>query len=699
MSNKTKIHNPYKIVAKGDNEAELLIYGDIGDSWWGESVEAKDIVEQLQEIDAEYLTVRINSFGGAVADGIAIHNAIKRHDAVVTVVIEGVAVSIASLIAMSGDTIEMGENALFMIHAPWMHTAGNSAELRKHADMLDKWSEAMATSYANKTGKPLNEILDILKGIEDHWFTAQEALDEGYADVITQDDVDIAAHGFAQSKFASGLPGQLKQFAAKGGQKTQDVHMKVKVDTSELTKAKELAAEVAATLNNNGDTKMSEKDKNKAAEPKAVNENEVRAQVIASDKERKTGIRAAFKPFVENEGVQVVLDTCLDNMDCSVSDANSKLLAHIGKDAEPLAKTPRIEVIQEASAKFHVGVQAALMARSNMGAEDYQNEYRGYSLLEIARQTLAMHGVNTTSMGKMDMVAAAFTHTSSDFTNLLANVANKAMLKGYDEAEETFQSWTTVGELGDFKEAKRVDLNSFPSLDKVRDGAEYKSATMGDRGEAIQLATYGKLFSITRQTIINDDLSAFTRIPMKMGRAAIRTVGDLVYAVLTANPAMSDGTALFHADHNNLLSAAAINSASVDLMRVGMGIQKDGDANLNIRLANLLVPMALEGVAKVVRDSEFEVGASNKNNTVPNSVRGTFDVISDSRLDTASSSNWYGSANPAMHDTVEVSYLDGNSAPQLEQQAGWNVDGTEFKVRIDAGVSPLDFRTMSKNPN
>lgn len=283
---------------------------------------------------------------------------------------------------------------------------------------------------------------------------------------------------------------------------------------------------------------------------------------------------------------------------------------------------------------------------------------------------------------------------------MLVNLANKSMLKGWEEAEETFQLWTNKGTLPDFKQAKRVDLNAFPSLAQVRDGAEYTYATVGDRGETIQLATYGKLFSLTRQTIINDDLDAFTRIPMKMGRAAIRTVGDLVYAVLTSNPTMSDSVALFHASHSNLPTGAAISTTSVDAMRAAMAKQTDGGSNasaLNIRLANLIVPVALEGTAKVVRDSEFEVGASTKNNTTPNTVRGTFEVISDARLDASSASVWYGAANPGMHDTVEVAYLDGNEAPVLEQQAGWSVDGTEFKVRMDAGVSPLDFRTLSKN--
>ncbi|MFZ3289265.1 MAG: Clp protease ClpP, partial [Telluria sp.] len=419
---------------------------------------------------------------------------------------------------------------------------------------------------------------------------------------------------------------------------------------------------------------------------------------LEADKARRASITVAFAKFASMPGVAAVQAACADDYACTVEQANTKLLAHLGQGSAPVAGS-YIVTLEDSRDKFRAGIQASVMARASLAKDDGANNYRSYSMMEIARECLVHAGVPTRGMDKMSIVSAAFTHTGSDFALLLANVANKAMMKGHEEADETFQLWTSKGSLGDFKPGKRLDLNTFPSLAKVQDGGEYTNATVGERGETVQLATYGKKFSITRHTIINDDLDAFTKIPRRMGRAAIRTVGDLVYAILTSNPAMSDGTALFHADHANLLVGAGITTAGVDAMRVAMAKQTDGTAAaLNIRLAKLLVPIALEGTAKVVRDSEFEVGAAAKNNTVPNSIRGTFEVISDARLDANSAAVWYGTANQAMHDTVEVSYLDGNEAPTLEQQNGWNVDGVEFKVRLDAGVKALDFRTMQKNP-
>ena len=171
--------------AGADKTAEVFIYGDIGESWWGETVTAKDFVKEIAALDVDALTVRINSYGGSVSDGLAIHNALKRHKARVTVGIDGAAYSIASLIAMAGDEIHMAENAMLMVHAPWGGVMGNSTDLREYADILDKMAGAMATTYAARTGKPIEDMLALLTDGVDHWYSAEEALDMGFVTHIT----------------------------------------------------------------------------------------------------------------------------------------------------------------------------------------------------------------------------------------------------------------------------------------------------------------------------------------------------------------------------------------------------------------------------------------------------------------------------------------------------------------------------------
>jgi ATP-dependent protease ClpP protease subunit len=657
----------YTIRAKAEERtAEVLIYGDIGESWYGESVTAKQFVQDLDSLDVDSLTLRINSPGGSVTEGIAIHNAIRRHKASTHVVIDSMAASIASLIAMAGDTVEMAENAGFMVHAPWGFAMGNADELREYAALLDFWAEAMSTSYARKTGKSKDDMLALLTDGKDHWYTAAEAKEMGFIDAVTE-PLKMAAidRSAIAAKFKS-LPA--KPVSAPAAAAAQPAHK---------------------------ETTMSGQPQ-PAAEPQAAEAIEKAA--LAKDTARRNSIKGlAVGSYATMKGVPELIAAACDDTNCTLDMAREQLLAHIGKNAEPLA-AGHIVTVEDETDKFRRGVSAALQIRAGLAKNDGANEFRGYTLYELARASLERGGVKTSHMDKMGVVAMAFTHTTSDFTNLLADVANKSMLKGYEEADETFQRWTNKGVLSDFKTTKRVGMDTFPALDRVAEGAEYKYATIGDRGESIVLATYGKLFSISRQAIINDDLDSFSKIPRLMGRAAIRTVGNLAYAVLTANGAMSDGKALFHADHKNLLTAAVPSTASVDAMMAAMRKQKDGKNNtLNIRLAYLLTPVSLEGTALTVANSEFEVG-TNKDNTTPNYVRGRFEVISDARLDEVSTSVWYGAANPDAFDTVEVAYLDGVETPTLEQQTGWGIDGVEMKVRMDAGVKALEYRTLAKNP-
>jgi len=201
---------------------------------------------------------------------------------------------------------------------------------------------------------------------------------------------------------------------------------------------------------------------------------------------------------------------------------------------------------------------------------------------------------------------------------------------------------------------------------------------------------------ITRQAIINDDLDLLGRIPRRMGRAARRTIGDLVFAILTSNPNMSDGVALFHSDHKNLAAAGSAPSVtSLSAARAAMGTQKDGDATLNVAPKYLLVPAALEASANQLINSTVDPTASKGHATNP--VAGMAEVIADGRLDAASATAWYLAADPNGYDTIEVAYLDGMESPYLEEQNVWTSDGVEMKVRVDAGVAPLASQTLYKN--
>lgn len=176
--------NWFEINNKAKETADIWIYSEIG----GFDVNAKSFIDELKEVKGKDLNVHINSLGGSVFDGLAIYNALKSHKGNVTTIVEGIAASIASVIAMAGDTIEMSKNSLFMIHNPFTMAGGNAAELRKTANVLDKIRDEIADIY-NSVSKQDHETLVGLMAAET-WFNADETLDVGFANSIV-DSVEI----------------------------------------------------------------------------------------------------------------------------------------------------------------------------------------------------------------------------------------------------------------------------------------------------------------------------------------------------------------------------------------------------------------------------------------------------------------------------------------------------------------------------
>ncbi len=180
----------YDIRAKAD-KAEIWIYEMIGEDFWtGSGVTAKNFQKELAEIKASQIDLHINSPGGVVFDGITIYNLIKQHPAKVTTYIDGLAASIASVIALAGDKVIMAENALFMIRNPTGLAMGTATDMRSLADVLDKIAGTMVVTYVGKSKKPEAEIKTMLDA--ETWMTADEALEAGFIDEISE-EMDMAA--------------------------------------------------------------------------------------------------------------------------------------------------------------------------------------------------------------------------------------------------------------------------------------------------------------------------------------------------------------------------------------------------------------------------------------------------------------------------------------------------------------------------
>ncbi|MDN2661845.1 Clp protease ClpP [Psychromonas sp. 14N.309.X.WAT.B.A12] len=645
----TPAHSWFSIKAQSNNSAVIKLYDEIGG--WG--VTARSFAQELASLgDIKNIELRIDSPGGDVFEGITIYNLLKGIDAYVTVYIDGLAASMGSVIAMAGDKIIIPTTAFIMIHKPWGGQVGDADDLRAYADLLDKVETTLSETYMKKTGLSAEEVATLLK--EETWFSGTEAVEAGFADELsTQSQTTHYANSKRMENYT--MPDKLKA----------------------LLKPKASAAPIAPDETPNA----------------PVTEADILAKVQAAETTRRASISNIFANFGGQH--KDIESECLLDMSCSVDAAKDKILAHLGKDTSPA--TPGDQSHVHAGNGNIVGdsVASAILSRAGHQARDNDNMYNNYNLRELARASLADRGIACATQAPLAMIGMAFTHTSSDFGQILIDVAHKSLLKGWEDSAETFEMWTNKGSLSDFKTSNRVGLDELGSLRKVKEGAEYKYITTSDRAEQIALATYGEIFAITRQAIINDDLSALTRIPTMMGRAAKATIGDLVYAILTNNPTMNDGKALFHNDHGNIGTGAISDINALDKLRQLMRTQKSGKRNLNIRPEYILGPTALEAQAnQTIRSAS--VKGTDANSGIVNPLQNFATYIGEPRLDDDSAVKFYMAAAQGQ-DTIEVAYLDGIDTPYIEQQEGFTVDGVSTKVRIDAGVAPLDYRGLVRS--
>jgi len=659
----------YRIQALAGQEAksaEVFIYGDIGESWWGESVTAAQFVKDFAAIDAEQITVRINSYGGSVSDGIAIYNAILRHQAGVTVSIDGVAVSIASLIAMAGDTVEMAENAQLMAHAPWGVASGNSAKMREYADLLDGWARAMASSYARKTGKPVDEILALLTDGKDHWYGAEEAKAFGFVDTITE--AQKLAACFDLGRFRASRNPQSKP-------------------------------EKPAMPQN---APVPETDKKPAGDTADVDKNAIAKAALAAEQDRRAGIRAVVASLKNLKGAisDEIINAALDDPECTVEIFNARILAELAKGSEPAAGNyePRVHGGEDEGDKRREAVANSLMARAGYGKMEGANPYRGQRLLDLARASLDRAGFKHRGLDIRAVVAAAFTQSTSDFPILLENAMYKTLLAAYAIAPDTWTRFCATGSVSDFRTNNRYRLGSFGNLDTLTELGEFRNKAIPDGEKStISIGTKGNIINLSRQAVINDDLGAFVGLANALGRAARRSIEADVYTLLASNPTMGDGIALFHASHGNLAgTGTAVTVAAWESARQSMASQKDVSGNdyLDLRPALWLGGMAYGGDARVVNDAQYDPDTANKLQK-PNLVRGLVrDVIDTPRI---SGNAWYLFADPTDAPTLEVAFLDGNQEPFLELENGFDVDGARYKVRLDYGVAAIDWRGAYKN--
>jgi len=450
----------------------------------------------------------------------------------------------------------------------------------------------------------------------------------------------------------------------------------------------------------------------------AMNSPELAAQVKAADVSRAQEIGALFSGLSGERWLTMERDALRDGL--SVDVVRGQVLSALKDEAAGTVQVSDDTVIRaggEGVERWVNDAEAALTynfdlvpqaERAGARAKLDTNPLAGMTLRELAREYLRVRGAsisgNTNRMiddalSLPALVRRNFSHSTSDFANLLGSSAEKALVTGYMEAPETYAAWTRNVNMNNFREHTFTNMSLFGDLAEIPEGGEYTYGTFSDRANTATLATYGKGFSITRQAIVNDDLNAFVDIPRRMGRAAARQVGDLVYNVITGDVKLSEqaGATLFNTTDGNLAAAASvIDTANMSIARKSLRTMTDpSGATLNIQPAYLLVPAAIETTAQVfLRTAAAPGGSNNDVNVFQNSMQ----LVVEPRLDADDVNAWYVMAAPGGEvETVVVGWLDGRQEPYLESENGFDVDGMRYKVRIDCTAAALDWRGMYQN--
>lgn len=378
----------------------------------------------------------------------------------------------------------------------------------------------------------------------------------------------------------------------------------------------------------------------------------------------------------------------------TVDAARAAALTHMRATNRPLGVGAGLpaQVGLEAPEKFRAAALDGLLIRCGRTVEKPAPgamDFRGMRMLDIVRESLELSGVHTRGMDPRALVGRALTAaSSSDFANLLGALVNKTLIGAYNESPATWRQLVARSDASDFKTKHAIKLSGAPDLLGLNENGEYQTADFSDSKESYAVGTKGRIIRLTRQMIINDDLGGFTRISTAFGFAARRFENSTVYGLITANGNMSDGKALFHADHNNTLTAAALSAAALGVARAKMRRQKGMQGEtIDVQPAYLLTGPELETDAEILLRSAALPTASYSS-AVVNPWAGKLTPVSDALI--SDTNAWYLFANPGQYPVIEVAWLMGDEQPYIEEQAIFASDSIGILVRHDFGAGVVD---------
>ncbi len=322
--------------------------------------------------------------------------------------------------------------------------------------------------------------------------------------------------------------------------------------------------------------------------------------------------------------------------------------------------------------------------------------YMAMSMLDMARDSLARSGVSTRGMNADEVFTRAGEHTTSDFPTLVSNAMNKTALAAYQTASSPLKSLARQRSLSNFKTATSIRLGELGRLQELDESGEIRHVTRAENGETMQIGTYAAALNVSRKLMIDDDLGMLGDMTAAFGEAAAQTEADIMVDLLTSNPKLSDGTAVFHTDRGNIAAsgealssgtaAAAISTARL-AMRGFTGL--DGTTLINVQPKFLLTGPENETAAEQLLASIYPATADDVN-VFANKLT----LLIEPRI---TDTSWYIFADPARLAALQYGYLSSAQGVQIQHAEAWSTLGMKFRAWLDFGAGWLDWRSAYLN--
>ncbi|MGZ5302517.1 MAG: prohead protease/major capsid protein fusion protein [Bacteroidia bacterium] len=429
-----------------------------------------------------------------------------------------------------------------------------------------------------------------------------------------------------------------------------------------------------------------------------VNAEQERSLATAAATQRSVDILSACR--AANLGADYA-ETLIKDPAVTIDKARQMIIQKLADNQPAATRSVSVAIIgEDEQVKERKAIEYAMMSRTHpgqyqIGIANNQDStlaanYRGISVLDAARLLLKQRGIAVEGFNKQDLYVRSM--STSDFPNLLSNIANKILRKEYEQTPQTFKALAMQQNLPDFKLSNGIQFGGDVTFDEVKEGAEFKYGSLTETVDNWKLSTYGKILKMTRQMIINDDLGAFARIARRIAVGASENESNLFWALITGNVTVGSA-ALFHSTHGNLAaSGAVLDATSMSAARTAMRRQK------GLTTKELIVV----NPKYIVVAPEQEMAADQLLTNITPNTAGTVNPFTNAGLQKIvevrlASPSWYVFAGNEI-ESFTYGYLEGNEGLYTEMRYGFESDGVEIKARQDFGVKAWDWRGSYKNP-